>query len=345
MSKPRHVLAAYLRRIVQKGAIFISLPCLLTNRSCEEPLIIGPPKLPVELLIAVIGFVDGRKELCRLCRVSKLVRDIAGPILYERHFVHCKLAQGDIRVILQHPRLEIILANLSIELCPWIYCSRYDNRRGDFYDGRICSCDKLDSAIGEALNGLLNLEVLRLHCSLCPQTKHERHTYFTTLKTRVLRKVDFSCQFSKMDERKVLGNLMADCMTSVVSLGWFTHGYTSNSKEHFKSALVSGMVLPNLRHVHCRMKDPTSLLLHYRPITRLHTSLGHMGQLSLDDFKDEQDNLIRTDTGIPKNSTIHSFEAAINVPFPFRNLQHIGTFYLLSSNASVSLWNPIFLLY
>jgi hypothetical protein len=280
----------------------------------------------------VVSLVDGKKELCRLCRTSKLFRDISLPILYDRYFGHSKFAQDDIRVVLQHPRLEFLVNNLYIQLEASRYCSRWDKRRGYFHDKCTCVCNELDKSLGMVLSSLLNLKVLRIYCSLCPPGEHKRHGFFPTFKTRVLHKVHFNCHCSKMEEERVIENLGAECMTSVITLGWFGSRYTSASERYFRSVFSNENILPNVRHLHCKMEnDPTRLLLQNRSITRLHSWMVNKSLLDSEDNRDEEYN--------PANSQDKiglSFRGIEVGPFPLRNLRHIGTFCLDTPIRSVS---------
>ncbi|PVG01391.1 hypothetical protein CPB86DRAFT_102093 [Serendipita vermifera] len=310
MSKTRYLLGIYLKRLVTTG----------------EP-IIGPARLPTELLIKVVECVDGAKELCRLCRVSKLLRTIAEPILYQLCFSHSRFAQSDIRTLLAHPRFEAMINFLCIEFVPWIYCSKWDNGRAYFHSNRRCSCDELDKSLGVALNGLLNLEVFQFRCSLCPPKTYERHRFFATLQTRVLRKVNFTCRCSWMDEMTVMESFRAPCMTSVVTLGWHTDTPTSGALLEFRPG---EKVLPKLQHLHYLKKDPTLLFIRYDSITQLCAWPLGRGLLKLE--YQNQPTQIGSKNG--QSSLNYSLRAAPGEFFSFRNLRHIGVFFFTSPTTS-----------
>jgi hypothetical protein len=328
MSKTRRLLAEYFKRLVKE---VVTLPIALDN-SCEESLIIGPPKLPIELLIAVVSFVDGKEELCQLCQVSRFLREISEPILYQRHFRGSKFAQGDIRVLLGHPRFEMIINNIEILLGSWKYCSRL----GPFHPERAklgCSCSKIDSSLGMALNALLNLKTLQFHCALCAPGARQRHRWLTTMQTRVLHKLYFICQCSTVDEKELVEKFRAPCMVSVVSLGWYTIRGTPTSDGHLEAGIEDEKIFPNLRHIYYKRDDPTDLLLRYRPITRLYQ--WPMDQ-KIPTLEEQSDRSIYMNAEKSQDGTLHISGTRTKVLFPFRTLQHIGTFYLAASTSSVS---------
>ncbi|PVG01392.1 hypothetical protein CPB86DRAFT_781616 [Serendipita vermifera] len=311
MSKTRYLVGIYLKRLARLGA----------------PSVTGPSRLPTELLITIVGLINGAKDLARLCRVSKLLRTIAEPRLYRRHFGRSRLAQSDIRVLLQHPRFEAIVNVLEIQFFPWRYCRKWYPKRACFMRNTPCHCDELDKSLGMALKDLLNLRVFRFSCSLCPPKAYERHRFFTTLQTRVLGKLHFSCDCSSWDETRVVESFRAPCMTSVVILGWDTRTPTSGGLLEFE--LAENKILPNLRSIHYQWGNPTLLFLQYAPITRLHARVFDKRIL---EYQGDQQTQIRAKNGPkPHGPSLRATPEAISL---FQNLRHIGRFVLTSSTIS-----------
>jgi hypothetical protein len=260
------------------------------------------------------------------------------PILYDQYFGQSKFAQDDIRVVLQHPRLEFLINYLHIKLRGRNYCAKWDPIRGQMNHGQICGCNKLDEDLGVALSTLLNLELLRLDCSLCPPWEQKRHEFFPTFKTRVLHKVQFDCQCWSMQDTWIIRNLEAKCMASVNTLKWFASKWSSGSEEYLKYALSNENILPNLRYLHCRtQQDPTRFLLQNHPITRLHIWRVNESPLNFEDPRNEQDNLAQMDASItPQDNLVPSLRGTKGNHFPFRSLRHIGTFLFSLPTSSVS---------
>ncbi|PVG01397.1 hypothetical protein CPB86DRAFT_871145 [Serendipita vermifera] len=299
----------------------------------KDPPIVGPPKLPTELLIEIINFVEGKKELYRLCRTSRLLRTVAEPLLYARHFGHSELAKKmDIRVLFRHPHFETIINTISLKLIRWNYCQHL-MLKGGYKPHRPllpCSCREFDEAVGRALNCLLNLRVLRLYCSLCQTDSQERHGYISTLNTRVLQEVKFSCYCSIMDEKRVAKCLSAPCMTSVTTLGWHSLRGTSAKGGYLESLLVKDGILPNLSHLRHWGDDISNLLLRYRPITQLSSTVTSDGIPRLEDLKRNDGLMTHMSIYAHFGASEPLFNIIAQDPSPFRNLQHIGTLILHS---------------
>jgi hypothetical protein len=292
-------------------------------------------KLPAEILINVVDFTTEKQALYQLCRTSKLFRAIAEPILYERHFRRNDLTENiNIRILLQHSRFELIVNTISIKLERWKYCQRLQGfqttRSGQ------CSCDLLDEDLGKGLRDLLNLKVLRLECSLCEVSSHKRHNYLSTLKTRVLQEINFDCFCSQMKKEMLTKTLGAPCMASVATLKWYATGVALAKKEFLEPFLANPDILPNLRHLHHRGAELYQLLLSHRPITRLSGDIILSSTLAFGDLMLIDDSLSHLSLQIGKGHFGQFLATVVRNPLPFRNLQHIGVFYLESALCSVS---------
>lgn len=284
--------------------------------------------------------VNGKKELYQLCRSSKLLRSFAEPRLYQAHFSRSKLAKVDIRTLIQHPRFEVLVNSLTIELIYWDLCEKWVPKRGLFGSApplRPCSCDELDGRLGRSLNGLINLKVLRLSCRLCSTTSNRRHGYLLTLQTRSLQQVRFRCGCSPMDKmgmEKVVENIAAPCMASVTALGWHNPA-TARFEEEFWGPLQENLqLLKNLSHFDFEGGALDTLFLRHCPITRLSSSELSIAAINYEDLKRLQGQLTHLSLHYHGGGSVDLFRAMAQDPSPFQNLQHIGTFPLQSSTCS-----------
>jgi hypothetical protein len=278
-------------------------------------------------------------ELYHLCRTSRLLWSIAEPRLFERHFRHSEQAQMmDIRSILCHPRFDLLINTLSLRLTRELgqanSCGMIRLR-----DSREipCSCDKLDEELGTVLNSLLNLKALRLHCTCCKGSLHERHRYLATLQTTVLQKVTFSCTCSIMDEKRVVKYLGASCMSSVATLRWYSRGEVSLS-GYLQEGLSSSNILPKLRNIYHDGSKLNHLLLRHRPIQKVSSiCLDSSGGPLYEDLMNKRGVLthIHVQAQLVAKPLLDAIAAD---PLPFRNLRHLGTFRLTSSTCLVSLF-------
>ncbi|PVG01445.1 hypothetical protein CPB86DRAFT_795117 [Serendipita vermifera] len=250
---------------------------------------IEPVKLPVELIDAVVNLVYGKRELYYLCLTSRMLRSIAEPMLYQFHFGRSNQAEADIRILLSHPRFETIVNTIFIELDRWEYCRKvkWDNSRTEHGASRIelspppCSCDELDSAVGRALNDLLNLRVLRLECTLCHDVPHDRHGYLLTLKTRSLKEIRVNCVCTPEDEtdaNKLVEILTAPCMESVTTFDMFTQRTNTLKGETLEPFFKDAAILPNLRHLNHRYPRPIAAPSPDHP-TEHHRIVGYQSKL------------------------------------------------------------------
>jgi hypothetical protein len=281
--------------------------------------------------MTIIDFIDKRRDLYHLCRTSSLLRSVAEPKLYGLHLRRSERAKKmDIRSIIVHPRLEILVNTLFLRLNQWYPSTCTAVLRV----APPCRCDKLDEALGRALSGLLHLKRLRLECSLCSsEGPYERHQYLATLQTSVLNEVKFYCKCSDMDEVRLLKYIGAPCMTPVTTLGWSTCGRVSTS-GYLRTSLTGLDILPNLRTLFCVPGDLNHLLLQCRPIQKIGAFSDKeqrwesgISTINHEDVINRRDELTHV--------CVRGYSDAANViraisadPLSFRNLQHLGTFHL-----------------
>jgi len=153
---------------------------------------------PTELFIHIISFVEQKRDLVTLCRVSKTFRDICMPLLY-RH-LHIKTGKRHLEThsgiykALQSPSITHVVVVLSVELDKNL----------------LCRTKKPD------IDGLPSLHPCT--CTLCSQS--HGHEYLFKLNSPALRKFAFHCYgsagFGKdTDGRSVL---LAPFMSQLIAL-------------------------------------------------------------------------------------------------------------------------------
>ncbi|PVG01398.1 hypothetical protein CPB86DRAFT_823667 [Serendipita vermifera] len=280
-------------------------------------------RLPDEILITIIHFVHRKRELFELCLSSRLLRDIATPILYRHHFGNSYMAEEhDLHKILQHPQFEHMVNTFSIRLS-----SRNCKSKGwtDPWSRSQCSCAELDEELGAILTDLPNIKVLDIMCTLCPAYGYNRHQYLARLKTRLLREVEFECHCSTEKEEAVMEILGALCMTSLTALGLYWSGGSSGGSQRFESFIKDNRILPNLQELHHSGCTTTDLLLRHRPIMRLAVRLSSQVEDILRSGYLWKGNTLPTHLNLFKVKVETLVEVMDQDPNPLRNLRHLGT--------------------
>jgi hypothetical protein len=354
MSKIQKLLKRCLPNLDRK-IIAPNLETVTHTRPPDETPIMGPPRLPTELLIIILNYVYGRVELSRLCRTCRLFRTIVEPRLYHLHFRSSKWYRGaDIHRFIQHARLELILNTVTLELYGWKYCDGQRNSREPAFlkNSRqhqvTCTCNRFDKMVGKALRHLVNLRTLRLDCDLCEVDSYQRHGWISTLETRSLHEINVVCWCSKTDESTTVEIFSSPPMNSVAMLGWHPHMSMFQQGGLLELRLMEQSILPNLRYLDHRGSDMDTVLLRHRPITRLSCALDPGRALNYEEMREKQGlthlNIHCINLGVFKSLYLDSI--AEN-PSPFLNLQHLGSFPLSSRSSAVShgiltyitLWN------
>ncbi|PVG01440.1 hypothetical protein CPB86DRAFT_104317 [Serendipita vermifera] len=231
----------------------------------------------------------------------------------------------DVCAILGHPQFMAFINTLCIRLDPCMAESLH-----------ACPCDETDKTLGRALCDLLNLKALNLTCQLCSPSFDWRHQYIATLRTNVLQEIRFTCICSDMEEKTLVEYLGAPCMTSLTTLKWSSRAEISANGQ-FKDSLSNQSMLPNLRNLYYCGDTLDDLLLSYRPIQRI-SLIDFRRYIALvalkrANFVEKIDILTHISVQFLATAKI-LFSTATNNPFPFRNLQHLGAFWLLSSTCS-----------
>jgi hypothetical protein len=291
-------------------------------------------RLPTELLYAILYFVYGKAQLYRLCLTSKLLRSVAEPRLYQLYFKGDVLRFKRFQDLLLHPRFGTIINSLHIIMGP-----QYGRCKGTSPPEGSCLCDKIDETIGNALSDLLSLEILRLGCFLCGVDSPRRHRWLLTLKTRSLRAFTFNCGCCSIEAVELL---TAPFMESVTTLDSFHRADRSRRvEEQLGSLSLNRSILPNLRYLHHCGDEIYNLILRHLPITRLATpseSSNGSSRLNRQDLWNTRGRLTHMClTFLDYEEFKEFFKAMVDDPLPFRNLQHLGTFVLISETGSVSL--------
>ncbi|PVG01448.1 hypothetical protein CPB86DRAFT_781666 [Serendipita vermifera] len=287
----------------------------------------GSFRLPIELIHAIIDFIYGKQELYQLCRTSKLLRSMADGRLYQLYFARSHLAACDIRDFLQHPRFEALINTIHIILRRRQTCVRTTSF------GPPCICDILDKDLGKALHGLLNLKTLRLKCYLCKIGPRERHKWLQTLKTRVLQELWFSCQCSPPITKieKALEYFKAPCMASVINFYYWRISPKFTNHEDPRSLPLDRAILPNMRHFQHGGHTYHEFLLLHHPFTRISATLASITMFNHRDLWNMRGKLTHMSIKFYQVGSDNFFDAIVEDPTPFRNLQHIGTISLAAS--------------
>ncbi|CAG8655113.1 3551_t:CDS:10, partial [Acaulospora colombiana] len=297
-------------------------------------------QLPVELWIAIIDFVGEEADLSRLCQTSKFLQSIAGPQLYERHFIYTEQAKRmSIRSALVHSQFEFLINTLCLRLERWsvvsgsvVYCQSSIGHDSAKRLSR-CSCDELDETLQATLPSLLNLKELRLNCCLCEtklydEHRYERHQYFATLQTKMLQEVKFSCSCSFMDQKQLVKYFGAPCMATVTTLRWCVRGLYI-TPEYLKASFSNRNILPKLQSLYYEGSKLDDLLLQHRPIQRISSTNTYRVEM----VPKHQDLVYRrhhlTHVSIQHQDTLRVlFKTIEKNPLSFRQLQHLGVLRL-----------------
>jgi hypothetical protein len=291
----------------------------------------------------VVNLIYDRRELCQLCRTCRLFRTIAEPKLYSDYFAQSKwFEKANIRQVIGHSRLETILNTITLQLPSWKYCDQHKRKRKrpSFLELRedTCSCDTVDELVGRSVRSLLNLKVLRLECQLCWVDSHERHGWICTLKTRVLKEMNFTCYCSQFDENTTKNAFSAPYMSSVTTLGWHPRRSMALKEDILESLLKRDDILPHLRYLDHQSSELDNLLLRYKPIIRLSGLFDLAGRLDYESLKNKSKRITHLNVSFFRSSShgLAFFDTiAKDIGF-FRNLQYIGSFPLTSRSFSVS---------
>jgi hypothetical protein len=344
MSKAQKLLEKWRRSLSTKSIAFPNLG-IVTRTPLDKTPITGPPRLPTELLIVILDFVYGRIELSRLCRTCHLFRTIAEPRLYYMYLSHSKWFRNtEIRQVIRHTRLELVLSAVSLHLYSWKECNGKTKQwqpsflRNSKGHEATCACDKLDESLGQALRHLTNLRVLRLVCYLHIVQSCQRHGWISALETRSLQEIDLSCHCSKIHEEATINIFSAPPMNSVTMLGWHVHRSMSESVPSLETHLVTEPILPKLRYLDHQGSVVETVLLRHRPITRLSCTLGLLGTLNCEDMREKQGIThlnIRLNKWRTRVSETFSLNYVAENLSAFQNLQHIGPFLLSSLSPMV----------
>lgn len=177
---------------------------------------------PTELFIHIISFVEQKRDLVTLCRVSKTFRDICMPLLY-RH-LHIKTGKRHLEThsgiykALQSPSITHVVVVLSVELDKNLLCRTKKPDIDGLPSLHPCTCTRYDSSLGDIILSLQNLRNLTIRCTLCSQS--HGHEYLFKLNSPALRKFAFHCYgsagFGKdTDGRSVL---LAPFMSQLIAL-------------------------------------------------------------------------------------------------------------------------------
>ena len=178
------------------------------------------PTLPVELWLHIISFLEETNDLYNLSRTSSILQALALPsfrtlkLTHNPHQASIEPSLADFRVIKSfqdHQRATIVTC-LHIML-PCFEVCEHTPAGGSL-------CNKLDYALGKALNAMINLEVLDINCKLC--LGEGRHRYFAKLTTQRLRDLSFSCRCNSAPSINMKRGRNAPISNTIEALNWST---------------------------------------------------------------------------------------------------------------------------
>ncbi|PVG01399.1 hypothetical protein CPB86DRAFT_102197 [Serendipita vermifera] len=286
-----------------------SSPSNVTSSSTNKSF--GRLRLPNEILMTIVRFVHGKKELYTLCLTNRLLRETATPILYLHYFANSQLAKTrNVDVLFEHPQFGHIVNTLSIRLS-YMICKSHG--LADPSSQSQCSCSALDEKLGG------------------------RHQYFGNLKTRMLQRLSFDCHCSVEKETEVIRMLGSPCMNSVTSLHLRFLPSRSGSSNYPESFFLDTSVLPNLQEVHYHGSELDDSLVRHRPMRRLRASLFCNNNSLLRGGSLWKGNSSLTHLNLSYFGIDTLIEIIQQEPNPLRNLRHMGTFYFpTSKNVSLN---------
>lgn len=273
-----------------------------------------------------------------LCAASRQLRDIIEHQLY-KHLDDGRLYpryQVMLYRSLQVPRIASLVTELRISLKEMPnYAIRQDDPANDDIQNCSCRCDALDRLVGDALEGLKNLEVLHIHCTMCDDRTGRRHEWLYRLGALNLRELAFCCFCS---QRRILQTairaLSSPCMKSVTALSWHFDTLGLPIPGYLRNLFGDARLLPSLAILDHDGSPIANQILETRPIERLsvelvkapsHETLSKGGSrfthLNVDDtdFVLWRADLDGVDLG------------------PYRNLVHLGVIPYLKTVRNLSL--------
>jgi len=207
----------------------------------QNPVLDGEQaRLPTELFICIASFVDQKRDLSTLCQVSKTFMEICTPLLYS--FVHIGTSEHTVEThfglyeVLQRPSISHAVVELYVEFDNSSLCAEMRNPKN--YGS--CDCASHDSALGDVIRSLQNLQRLTILCNLCYEC--HGHEYLFELNSPALWLFKFRCYGSSAfgsdaDDRSLL---IAPFMSRIKALSlesWPT-GYPMDWYEAVPESLL-----------------------------------------------------------------------------------------------------------
>ncbi|KIM28003.1 hypothetical protein M408DRAFT_308985 [Serendipita vermifera MAFF 305830] len=284
------------------------------------------PRLPTEIWIQIVDYVQESQSLLVLCWTSKVLRSLALPLAFRT--VDLGTLQRaprpefsrkfKILKQLQIPWLVVTVTDFRVTLSAWQVCRSYGrNFRSRFSK---CTCYATDQKLGDSLVSMINLETLDIQCCLC--LAHERHLYMAELKTRKLRVFSFRCYCSRDNYTFHERVLLSPVLDTVQTLRWRVDTIGLPARV----ALNDKRALPSLKRLYYHGTLMDHKLLAHRPIERLVVygpAFAAMGAL----FGGPS-----VLTHVVFDDLSKRTQPFLSKPSLFTRLRHIGTIRTLASN-------------
>ncbi|KIM28020.1 hypothetical protein M408DRAFT_147273 [Serendipita vermifera MAFF 305830] len=282
--------------------------------------------LPVELWLQIISFIESKRDLFALSHVSNMFRRIVFPsfrsldLLYLENTGLSRQEQfNDLRIIgvFRQPELATIVTKFDIRI---ISSPCIDPYRSPVRSAWHCSCNSMQKRVAEALDAMVNLEHLGIHCFLCAGV--DKHRYFEDVKARRLQSFSGRCSCAGISHHEREHVLLDPFFTNIRSLRW-SHGawdvvYPRSTDSPFNKVST---LLDLTALVHSG-RHSENMILRKRPIQRIYiTNLDRRPAnflRALCTFPGSLTHVILDDFSRLKDIISHDQECFVNV-------RHIGT--------------------
>lgn len=282
--------------------------------------------LPVELWLQIIGLVESKKALFSLCHVSSALRRMVLPSFKSLDLLNLEntgLSRqeqfNEIRIVgaFRQPGLAAIVTVFEIKI---ISSPRTCPPQSPVMPRGHCSCESMQKCVAEALDAMVNLEHLGIHCFLC--TRVDKHRYFEGVKARRLQSFSGHCSCAGISQPERDKTLLAPLIATIKSLRWSHGGWDMMHGWSAGCIFDDASILPDLNAlVHFR-KHSENRILFKRRIQRIYIS----------NLESHLPNLLRALCTFPGTLThviLDDFsrlnDIISHIPKCFINVRHIGT--------------------
>lgn len=311
--------------------------------------------LPTELLLHIVSYIEDIQDVGILSKTCKTFRLICLQRLYQRidpwcgliwfatDEVHTSNTQRHLKLFsaLQYSHISPVVTTLKLALpkCRKNMLSAFT----EFWSGWSDCCRTIETQLGCALLGLVNLQVLDITCALCPASRDaagwcKAHAYIPKLAAKKLIELHLTCKEypEERDFVQTRAMLSAECLQSITALTWkipFHHTGDQLSEEDCENAIRGR--LPFLEKLTYNVNPLLDRLLAIRDIRQLkcrpldqvlHSALSNSPKKHLVSLLagDDETPFWYRDWVTPSDSFAgwtHYLSADIQ---PYRYLRHLG---------------------